>query len=136
MSKCAKCKKPFSRSGADVCLDCAELRRKERNEIQYPSRIAVTKAIKSGLLSHPKKLLCADCGKPAYCYDHRDYTKPLSVDPVCKRCDCLRGAGEPYDGYCNHWADRPQKRIAKQLGVSYARVHKIVAEPTQPVSVE
>lgn len=24
-------------------------------------------------------------------YDHRDYTKPLSVEPVCRSCNKLRG---------------------------------------------
>src|SRR3990167_535196 len=34
---------------------------------------------------------CADCGKPATCYDHRYYSLPLEVDPVCVRCNINRG---------------------------------------------
>jgi len=35
---------------------------------------------------------CVDCGAPACCYDHRDYKNPLMVDPVCLRCNVVRGA--------------------------------------------
>lgn len=38
---------------------------------------------------------CVDCGKLAYGYDHRDYTKPLAVEPVCQSCNKLRGQGHP-----------------------------------------
>jgi len=36
---------------------------------------------------------CADCGKPAAEYDHRDYKKPLDVEPVCRHCNQARGPG-------------------------------------------
>jgi len=35
---------------------------------------------------------CVDCGKPAHSYDHRDYLKPLDVDPVCRKCNAERGS--------------------------------------------
>ena len=38
---------------------------------------------------------CVDCGVPAMVYDHRDYSKPLFVEPVCNRCNNRRGVGEP-----------------------------------------
>lgn len=41
---------------------------------------------------------CVDCGRRAQCYDHRDYRKPLRVEPVCKRCNSMRGPGRPYFG--------------------------------------
>ncbi len=34
---------------------------------------------------------CVDCGKGAFCYDHRDYTRPLEVVPVCRGCNAQRG---------------------------------------------
>lgn len=34
---------------------------------------------------------CVDCGQPATDYDHRDYSKPLDVDPVCHVCNLARG---------------------------------------------
>lgn len=52
---------------------------------------AVYAAIKSGRLAHPSACQCADCGKPATDYDHRDYSKPLDVQPVCRSCNKLRG---------------------------------------------
>ncbi|MFA5633142.1 MAG: hypothetical protein WC997_16665 [Porticoccaceae bacterium] len=32
-------------------------------------------------------------------YDHRDYRKPLSVEPVCRRCNLSRGYAIPADGF-------------------------------------
>jgi len=52
---------------------------------------AVSKEIKAGRLADPKTLTCADCGKAARDYDHRDYNKPLEVEPVCRSCNKLRG---------------------------------------------
>jgi hypothetical protein len=37
-------------------------------------------------------IICVDCKrKPAAMYDHRDYAKPLAVDPVCHYCNVRRG---------------------------------------------
>lgn len=34
---------------------------------------------------------CVDCGARAVEYDHRDYSKPLDVEPVCRKCNDARG---------------------------------------------
>ena len=70
--------------------------------------LAVKDAVKAGLLADLKCALipCVDCGKIAVCYDHRDYSKPLEVEPVCKSCDAKRGPGEPYDGMYQPWEVR------------------------------
>ena len=34
---------------------------------------------------------CQDCSRPAQCWDHRDYAKPLEVAPVCWSCNTKRG---------------------------------------------
>ena len=52
---------------------------------------AITRAIKNGDICPAKECLCVDCGKAAQHYDHRDYSKQLVVDPVCARCNQLRG---------------------------------------------
>ena len=39
----------------------------------------------------PSQTPCIDCGATATCYDHRDYSKPWAVEPVCDRCNKLRG---------------------------------------------
>lgn len=38
---------------------------------------------------------CVDCGAPARDYDHRDYNRPLDVEPVCRRCNMRRGPAIP-----------------------------------------
>lgn len=38
-------------------------------------------------------IACVDCGEPANEYDHRDYMKPLAVEPVCRACNQARGPG-------------------------------------------
>lgn len=48
-------------------------------------------AKRRGVLPDPKKLICADCGMSAQAYDHRDYSKPLDVVPVCYGCNLKRG---------------------------------------------
>lgn len=56
---------------------------------------AVARAIASGILPRAKELKCVDCGAQARDYDHRDYNKPLDVQPVCRRCNKLRGPAIP-----------------------------------------
>lgn len=53
--------------------------------------IAVLKAVKKGDLPHISTQTCTDCGKQAKHYDHRDYDKPLDVEPVCVSCNVKRG---------------------------------------------
>ena len=48
-----------------------------------------------GTLQPPQVYDCVDCGDPAECWDHRDYTKPLDVEPVCSICNTKRGQGYP-----------------------------------------
>jgi hypothetical protein len=69
------------------CIECQG--RSQR--IQSSLRSAVKKAIVSGELADPKTLKCADCGAHATVYDHRDWTKPLQVEPVCNRHNLIRG---------------------------------------------
>lgn len=56
---------------------------------------AVAAAVKRGDLPPIKSLACTDCGKPAHDYDHRDYSKPLDVQPVCRSCNRHRGPARP-----------------------------------------
>ena len=51
----------------------------------------VLQARKKKLLAPPTNFECKDCGAPAVEYDHRDYTLPLEVDPVCHSCNMKRG---------------------------------------------
>jgi hypothetical protein len=62
----------------------------ELRVIRYASYL-VHKAVRHGLLSHPTANLCVDCGDKANTYDHRFYTRPLDVEPVCFSCNKKRG---------------------------------------------
>lgn len=65
----------------------------EINKIRMPAIQAVHKAIKQGRLNKlDGSVLCVDCKEPAIHYDHRDYGKPLDVQPVCGSCNCKRGS--------------------------------------------
>lgn len=57
----------------------------------YRAAQVVARAIRAGRLQPPNLSSCVDCGEPAVFYDHRDYSKPLAVEPVCRRCNNLRG---------------------------------------------
>ena len=52
---------------------------------------AVQRAKMLGLLPALSECVCIDCGDAAQVYEHRDYSKPLEVDPVCQRCNIARG---------------------------------------------
>lgn len=69
------------------CKPCGEAVSAKR----WKAIAEVRKAIRRGALRHPKLLLCVDCGRQAFDYDHRDYSRPLMVAPVCRRCNVLRG---------------------------------------------
>lgn len=78
---------------AKICWNCA---RNEATKIgNIPAISAVAKAVKDGILAPVKTLKCVDCGSPAQCYDHRDYAKPLDVEPVCRKCNFRRGSALP-----------------------------------------
>lgn len=38
-----------------------------------------------------ENIACVDCGHRALNYDHRDYARPLEVEPVCPSCNIKRG---------------------------------------------
>lgn len=74
----------------DACLDLEP----NRNACVDAGRI-VNLAVKLGYLPRISSCVCVDCGAPARAYDHRDYNKPLDVEPVCSRCNHRRGPAIP-----------------------------------------
>lgn len=62
----------------------------------HKSHKYVVNAIRDGYLPSPSTLTCLDCGAPAKAYDHRDYNKPLDVEPVCHACNSKRGPAIPF----------------------------------------
>lgn len=52
----------------------------------------VVKAKAAGVLPPlDGSIACVDCGAPAKHYDHRDYSRPLDVEPCCHSCNLRRG---------------------------------------------
>ena len=91
---CKKCKQPkmvFGGSAYFVCDDCKPANHYTFGD-QYKAARAVMQAKQKGLLQPPSNFDCVDCGKKATVYDHRDYKKPLEVDPVCRSCNVRRGS--------------------------------------------
>src|SRR5688500_869090 len=86
---CAMCKsKTAAGSVGWYCYDCAPI----HYSLVAKAASAVKKAILKGILpkiTHETK--CVDCGKKARDYEHRDYSKPLLVEPVCRSCNIKRG---------------------------------------------
>jgi len=90
------------------------------------ARGKVAKAVRDGLLAHPKTLLCVDCCGPATGYDHRDYNHPLRVDPICHSCNAKRGPAIPRKGFFAEMFETEvgvytkritMKLILKQIGI-------------------
>jgi hypothetical protein len=73
------------------CDPCGRVRHEFRRSIQGAATAEVGKAVRAGLMKRAAELTCIDCGARAEHYDHRDYTKPLAVEPVCRKCNFARG---------------------------------------------
>lgn len=79
-----------------LCMSCSRARL--YRPLVRKAMEAVAAAVRRGALRNPRResVQCTDCGGRATDYDHRDYTRPLDVVPVCRSCNKLRGAGHPY----------------------------------------
>lgn len=96
---CLDCRAPIDRPVSSLgkmrpplrCGPCGAARHKAMLARRQPAISAVAKAVAKGLLPRASQFACLDCGKPASQYDHRDYTKPLDVQPVCRSCNVIRG---------------------------------------------
>ena len=82
---CQLCGKVFI-GRALRCWKCAD----HAQDWQDWATVRVAHAVRSGRLPSARTLTCA-CGDPAIGYGHRDYSKPLEVTPVCKRCNARNG---------------------------------------------
>lgn len=96
MRDCADCRQPFD-PRKTTGLRCGRCSRASL-EVQREARWLVRKEIESGRLPALRggNVLCVDCGAPAQGYDHRDYMRPLVVEPVCRKCNRRRGPAAPY----------------------------------------
>lgn len=87
---CWNCGETFIATWSHYCDDCPY---RSRPHVVARERAGgiVSSAVKNGALPRVKTLKCVDCGEPAQCYDHRDYSKPLDVVPTCYGCNAKRG---------------------------------------------
>ena len=74
-------------AGVAYCAKCSVIVRKLRASVGRQ----VSREIAAGRLQKASSFTCVDCSAPATAYDHREYTKPLSVEPVCIPCNVRRG---------------------------------------------
>jgi len=108
---CIQCGESFERGINDhceqrnKCWSCRDFRpkhmRKEKDYKGIASRI-LNYEIRCGRVPRITKngednFICVDCGARATGYDHRDYRKPLEIEPVCQSCNYHRGPGLPYE---------------------------------------
>lgn len=85
---CRLCRKrKLINNPGDTCQSCRERWLK----LLQSAGSAVSAAVGKGFLSPASDHACVDCGRPAKEYDHRDYLKPLKVEPVCRTCNKKRG---------------------------------------------
>src|SRR3972149_8706132 len=73
--------------GIKYCRGCSRALHLARKKAAW----RVFKAVQRGDLPKIETLQCVDCGQPARQYEHRDYSRPLEVEPVCHSCNALRG---------------------------------------------
>jgi len=71
-----------------LCADCKSNPGLQR--AGWQAHRLVGAAIRLGFLLPVSACRCVDCGAQATDYDHRDYNKPLEVDPVCRSCNFAR----------------------------------------------
>lgn len=79
-----------------MCAPCSQKVLKYNETVRREAHRILTKAVRIGKIRRPSEFDCADCGKRAQHYDHRDYSKPLDVEPVCRGCNARRGHAVQY----------------------------------------
>jgi hypothetical protein len=111
-----------------------------RDAIAAPARAAVGKAIRDGKLPRlDGSVPCMDCGKPAKDYDHREYARPLDVEPVCRSCNLNRGPASDVAHLCYHYSPylsprQPPQRfraLLSRLGASDDWATQALAQGTK-----
>lgn len=90
--RCLICYGVFAREGItrgrkSYCAQCTGT----KVVLQMAAYKAVRQAISKGRLPIPWTQKCVDCGNTARIFDHRNYDRPLEVEPVCTICNQRRG---------------------------------------------
>jgi hypothetical protein len=89
--ECAKCATPatgyWKLSYWGLCSRCHRV----EFEAQEAGRKIFQAAKRKGQFGKVTDYSCVDCGKRAQVWEHRDYRKPLEVEPCCYSCNQKRG---------------------------------------------
>lgn len=99
---CAQCGAVELAKGGNHTFRCSTCR--PEPDLQTRAHSAVATAIRNGELLPASAHQCQDCGAQASQYDHRNYSQPLAVDPVCAGCNVRRG---PAIGHVARRVGRP-----------------------------
>ena len=101
----------------------------------------VSVAVRDGRLPIAKLFRCADCAGPASEYEHRDYNRPLDVQPICRGCNLRRGPAIPRDGaieatVARGFAPYRLRRNARRLLVMMGRSPEVLDGMPAKLTVE
>ncbi len=104
LTKCFRCGYEWI-PRTDVIKTCAKCRSpywdKARNKQEYiKMRIWATGVVQNSkyrqFIGKAKDEKCVDCGKKASHWEHRNYSRPLQIEPVCESCNFKRGRSTNY----------------------------------------
>jgi hypothetical protein len=112
---CALCGAQIPRSRIKITCYCSNECARAVGDARVKVASAVAEARRKGKLKPAKEFVCVDCGKPATDYDHRNYTKPLDVVPVCRGCNLRRGS-----------TDDVSEFVAKHLNIPVSRLRETI----------
>lgn len=89
---CKACGSVIARDRMNISPYCSTRCASEVNAISNRACRKVKQAVAAGHIAPiVEGTKCVDCGGQAQEFDHREYCKPLAVDPVCHRCNLRRG---------------------------------------------
>lgn len=92
---CAYCGSPVGDGKRGIAPYCSAPCASQVKALASAAVAKVHAAIRAGSIARlDGSVPCVDCGAPAAQYEHRDYSKPLAVDPVCRSCNIKRGPVE------------------------------------------
>ena len=115
---CRDCGQPAStqRRPTKVCRPCWTVYFAQMKA----ANAAVCKAKGRGEIPRASEFKCVDCGQQAKDWDHRDYSKPLDVMPVCRSCNIRRGPAlyVPRDPSLHKKATADAKRRAAKVAAA------------------
>lgn len=88
---CGKAAFGNSLKNGALCDSCQFARVQEQQEAYRVFRLAVM----DGLIRRlpDGETACIHCDAPATCWEHRDYRKPIDVQPACDSCNTRLGRG-------------------------------------------